>query len=522
MAEQVSFTLPSPYQAEMADIARRQRMAELMQQQAFQPAETFSYNGIQARTSPLTGIAKALQGYMAVKTQKDLANEQKALGERAQRESASDFATLFAHMQGQEAQPERAPITAIDDQGNFEPNRPAVPARARGTVDPSILAALRDPQAKQLAMSQLLAQMKPEAPISVKPGEILVNPKTFQPVYTAPKDEEFGTTPHYELNDKGVPQSVVYSKTGARKVIGDAVPQNTFNAMPLEGKARLYFDMYKNQTLSADQLANLAINNAQLGVAIQKLIDETGQGPAGGVPLPRQGQIPQGLLNMVQGNPPIAGQTVMNQPPAQPAAMPMGQPSSQVRALGAQAQAMPAPIMPAVTAQTIPAKMQREILKNQMESESKKTTSMAGLGDALRQAEEILTSKKVTPTQSGMGTAYNTAAAFFGNTPAGAAQADQLKAIAANIVLKMPRMEGPQSDRDVSLYREMAGDIGNSSLPITRRLAALETVRGLNDKYIDQQPSQSQQPMRARNPKTGQEIMSTDGGKTWKPVQGGQ
>jgi hypothetical protein len=518
----VNFNLPSPYESELADIARRQKMAELMQQQAFQPAETFSYGGIQARTSPLTGIAKALQGYTSMKMQKDLANEQKALGERAQKESASDFATLFAHMQGQEAQPERAPITAIDDQGNFEPNRPAVPARARGMVDPSILAALRDPQAKQLAMSQLLAQMTPKAPISVKPGEILVNPQTLQPVYTAPKDEEFGTTPHYELNDKGVPQSVVYSKTGARKVLGDAVPQNTFNAMPLEGKARLYFDMYKNQTLSADQLANLAINNAQLGVAVQKLIDETGQGPAGGVPLPRQGQIPQNLLDMMQGNPPIAGRTVMNQPPAQPAVMPMGQPATQVRALGAQAPAMLAPVMPAVTAQTIPAKMQREILKNQMESESKKTTSMAGLGDALRQAEEILTSKKVTPTQSGMGTAYNTAAAFFGNSPAGAAQADQLKAIAANIVLKMPRMEGPQSDRDVGLYREMAGDIGNSSLPITRRLAALETVRGLNDKYIDQQPSQSQQPMRARNPKTGQEIMSTDGGKTWKPVQGRQ
>jgi hypothetical protein len=518
----ISFTLQSPYQAELADIARRQKMAELMETQAAQPLQTTSYNGIQAPISPLSGLAKVLKSYMAGKEQKDLIQEQKALGERAQRESASDFATLFGHMQGQEAQPERAPITATDDQGNFEQNRPAVPARARGTVDPSILAALRDPQAKQLAMSQLLAQMKPEAPISVKPGEILVNPKTFQPVYTAPKDEEFGTTPHYELNDKGVPQSVVYSKTGVRRVIGDAVPQNTFNAMPLEGKARLYFDMYKNQTLSADQLAKLAIDNVQLGVAVQKLIDETGQGPAGGVPLPRQGQIPQALLNMVQGNPPIAGQTVMNQPPAQPTAMPMGQPSAQVRALGAQAPAMPAPVMPAVTAQTIPAKMQREILKNQMESESKKTTSMAGLGDALRQAEEILTSKKVTPTQSGMGTAYNTAAAFFGNSPAGAAQADQLKAIAANIVLKMPRMEGPQSDRDVGLYREMAGDIGNSSLPITRRLAALETVRGLNDKYIDQQPSQSQQSMRARNPKTGQEIMSTDGGKTWKPVQGGQ
>jgi hypothetical protein len=496
MAEQVSFTLPSPYQAEMADIARRQRMAELMQQQAFQPAETFSYNGIQARTSPLTGIAKALQGYMAVKTQKDLANEQKALGERAQKESASDFATLFAHMQGQEAQPERAPITAIDDQGNFEPNRPAVPARARGMVDPSILAALRDPQAKQLAMSQLLAQMTPKAPISVKPGEILVNPQTLQPVYTAPKDEEFGTTPHYELNDKGVPQSVVYSKTGARKVIGDAVPQNTFNAMPLEGKARLYFDMYKNQTLSADQLANLTINNAQLGIAIQKLIDETGQGPVGGVPLPRQSQIPQALINMLQGNPPIAGQTMMNQPAAQPgaqpAAMPMGQPAAPVRAPVAQAPmpqapAMQAPVMPAGTEQNIPAKLQRDILKSRLESESKKTTSMEGLGDALKQAEEILTSKKITPTQSGLGTAMDSAAAFFGNAPAGAAQADQLRAIAGIVTAKMPRMEGPQSDRDVALYREMAGDIGNSNLPVSRRVAALQTVRALNEKYIGKQ-----------------------------------
>jgi hypothetical protein len=492
----VNFNLPSPYESELADIARRQKMAEIMQQQAFQPAETFSYNGIQARTSPLTGIAKALQGYMAAKTQKDLIQEQKALGERAQQESASDFATLFGNMKGQEAMPVRAPATATDDEGNFNAMLPAVEARAPGTLDPNILARLRDPQAKQLAMSQLLAQMTPKAPISVKPGEILVNPQTLQPVYTAPKDEEFGTTPHYEFNDKGVPQSVVYSKTGVRKVIGDAVPQNIFNAMPLEGKARLYFDMYKNQTLSADQLAKLAIDNAQLGVAVQKLIDETGQGPAGGVPLPRQGQIPQALINMLQGNPPIAGQTMMNQPAAQPsaqpAAMPMGQPAAPVRAPVAQAPmpqapAMQAPVMPAGTEQNIPAKLQRDILKSRLESESKKTTSMEGLGDALKQAEEILTSKKIIPTQSGLGTAIDSAAAFFGNAPAGAAQADQLRAIAGIVTAKMPRMEGPQSDRDVALYREMAGDIGNSNLPVSRRVAALQTVRALNEKYIGKQ-----------------------------------
>jgi len=94
MAEQVSFTLPSPYQAEMADIARRQRMAELMQQQAFQPAETFSYGGIQARTSPLTGLAKMLQGYVAGKTQRDLIQEQKALGEKAQTEAQNWYQNI--------------------------------------------------------------------------------------------------------------------------------------------------------------------------------------------------------------------------------------------------------------------------------------------------------------------------------------------------------------------------------------------------------------------------------------------
>jgi len=90
----VNFNLPSPYESEMADIARRQKMAELMQQQAFQPAETFSYGGIQARTSPLTGIAKALQGYTSMKMQKDLINEQKALGERAQTEAQNWYQNI--------------------------------------------------------------------------------------------------------------------------------------------------------------------------------------------------------------------------------------------------------------------------------------------------------------------------------------------------------------------------------------------------------------------------------------------
>ena len=96
----VNFTLPSPYESELADIARRQKMAEIMQQQAFQPAETFSYGGIQARTSPLTGIAKALQGYTSMKMQKDLINEQKALGEKYRSQSAEEGSQFLKALRG--------------------------------------------------------------------------------------------------------------------------------------------------------------------------------------------------------------------------------------------------------------------------------------------------------------------------------------------------------------------------------------------------------------------------------------
>ena len=96
----INFTLQSPYQAELADMARRQRMAEIMQQQAFQPMETFSYNGIQARTSPLTGLAKALQGYIAGKTQRDILQEQKALGEKYRTQSAEEGTQFMRALRG--------------------------------------------------------------------------------------------------------------------------------------------------------------------------------------------------------------------------------------------------------------------------------------------------------------------------------------------------------------------------------------------------------------------------------------
>ena len=65
---------PGPYDEDYRSIARREQLAQILQQQALQPLEAGSYQGIQAPISPLAGIAKVLQGYLAG-TQSDQADQ---------------------------------------------------------------------------------------------------------------------------------------------------------------------------------------------------------------------------------------------------------------------------------------------------------------------------------------------------------------------------------------------------------------------------------------------------------------
>jgi hypothetical protein len=62
---QQGYRAPGPYDEDYRSIARREQLAQILQQQALQPIEAGSYQGIQAPISPLSGIAKVLQGYFA-------------------------------------------------------------------------------------------------------------------------------------------------------------------------------------------------------------------------------------------------------------------------------------------------------------------------------------------------------------------------------------------------------------------------------------------------------------------------
>lgn len=65
----------------------------------------------------------------------------------------------------------------------------------------------------------------------------------------------------------------------------------------------------------------------------------------------------------------------------------------------------------------------------------------------------------------------------------GAEATAQLKTLSGQLVALMPRMEGPQSNIDVEMYKEMAGNVADPTIPIETRLAALDTIEKLNQKY---------------------------------------
>lgn len=116
------------------------------------------------------------------------------------------------------------------------------------------------------------------------------------------------------------------------------------------------------------------------------------------------------------------------------------------------------------------------------------------------------------------GAAYDAAAGAAGVSTQGARANAQLKLIAADLVAKVPRFEGPQSNIDVQFYREAAGDLANASLPVETRLAAANKMLELRRKYLRTQgAAPSSAIRRARNPQTGEVLELRNG--AWVPVR---
>lgn len=142
-----------------------------------------------------------------------------------------------------------------------------------------------------------------------------------------------------------------------------------------------------------------------------------------------------------------------------------------------------------------------ELLKARAKSQADRDATVAGkTAEANRTISLLDEAEQWLPISTGsrVGAAYDAAAGAVGHATEGAKAIAALQTIAGQLTASMPRMEGPQSDKDVVLYKQMAGDLANPALPVEVRQAALEQIRQLNQKYI-----QGSTRRRRYNPATG-------------------
>ena len=99
--------------------------------------------------------------------------------------------------------------------------------------------------------------------------------------------------------------------------------------------------------------------------------------------------------------------------------------------------------------------------------------------DIISEAEKIVDKS----TGSYLGAGFDQAARVFGASTEGADTSAQLQAIEGALMLNQPRMEGPQSDKDTALYKQMAAKIGDPTVPNSQKKAALTVVKKLHQKY---------------------------------------
>ena len=153
----------SPYGADEQEIKRKQRLAEMLQQQSLDPIQGQQGGAFASPISPLQVLAKGLQAYKGKQAATEAKTQQEALAQRQQTERQAALARALSQAQG-------SPQPPAEMGGG--PAMPGDPMGAAGT-----LAGSQDPSLQQAGMGMLGQQFKNMVPPTPKPPE----PYTLSP-----------------------------------------------------------------------------------------------------------------------------------------------------------------------------------------------------------------------------------------------------------------------------------------------------------------------------------------------------
>jgi hypothetical protein len=112
-----------------------------------------------------------------------------------------------------------------------------------------------------------------------------------------------------------------------------------------------------------------------------------------------------------------------------------------------------------------------------------KTKKSDASSEMLSQIERAKTLLSYNPTGSPIGYVADKAMALGGFTTDSSNNAAALETLSGWLTMNTPRMEGPQSNYDQELYKTMAGKVGDRTVPVKERQAALAEVERIQRKY---------------------------------------
>ena len=332
----------SPLTAEQTALNRRRKMAEAMQQQAIAPIEMPNVAGV--KISPYQGLAKLLQGYLAGKSLEKADTEQKqqesdylsdlgflmrnagkttpataAIPEQVETIRTPNLANQNLQEVALRQTTMRDPNAAINpfekqidrsQLGNIaalpaenieERITPAVPAMAASPLlSPDLLSGNNannyiKTSAGKVALAQYLMQQQAQQQAADLEAKKVKSRNPEEELYRyvngnyevvsagKPKGEFF--QPVTELDALGKPITVAYDKSGNRKVIdtAGAYTPNQWTSMSVADKAKILFDQYKFNNLSAEQIQQARQKDAQLDQEMVKIGFDTGMKVQGGL-----------------------------------------------------------------------------------------------------------------------------------------------------------------------------------------------------------------------------------------------
>jgi hypothetical protein len=512
------------YNTRLAAIQRNEKLAQIMQQQAFQPVDIQSYQGIQAPISPLSGLAKVLQAYMGAKGTGD--EERIKLNQEAKAQAQQ----MLGGLQDRPASPGRAavmgmpeiqaqPATSFTPMGaDFEDN-PNLQTAPSGNVETPAVA-------YQPAVAPQAA-IPPQAAVSLDPDQKrakLVEIMMGQNPYASPiaklEYERLGKQESGPLAEYRLAQQQGYKGTIDQYKTQQAQAGRSINTVNMPSSMAPMFVRNritgKNEFVQPDNRGKFDMANYEpidKGTDLRQQLADAGIFPTlpDGTPNPEftkyaKAALEKGTSLVVAPNASVTGASgvTTQAAPAPPEntqliridgkliAVPIAQAAeltAKFKGMVAKATGQAEAELDLMTvydkdgkASFVPRSQAVEAANTGSPLLAKpdvKTTQGQTVLDVAKRAELVL-----PKASSGIISNLFTMATDAAGIPTDKSAADaQLRVLGGQLTLAQPRMEGPQSNADSILYQQMAAEVANPNRPYQTRMKALNTVIELNEKY---------------------------------------